>query len=785
MVPSINPGKTTEFVTDVKYRSSHGISISDAPWLAERMGAVVDGSSTRFLIWHPEITRGIRVLLHLYVPDPNLVYDKPDQHCSTIYYCFDMESVGELAAIVIDHLVAGDKDQFGTFYEFEILLEDGKSRIVRDPMAWSMPYGIHAPAEVYNIRKVLASRKDQEYFEKQISTAVTDEENRFSASTNLLELHIGTATKEGTLASLTRRYNQIATALQENRQLQPEEQNLLGFDAVELMPIAPVVQHPQKHQFWRSIQKPEVSGGELTVHLRKPELINWGYDTPIFGSAAIDPSFLSTGRPHELLDFIEAMHLFYDRPIKVVLDVVYGHAHPQGQEVLPAEFIAGPAMYGKNIDFKHPVVRAMILEMHRRKMSWGFDGIRVDTAQDFRYYDSEQDVSLPDNDILKELSEVGVTIKGSVYKPWVILDDGRTWPGSDWELAASHSEILKKLRHSHQWSPALFGLNIPYRYTFWLDRWWVIKEHVRYGSRWISGYANHDTVRRGTQTNPKSVDVNVLLGNSLKMVMDNAYNNPSTTLLVNAFLPGVPMDFLQSLGNSPWSFFRNIDPADTLKIVAGESFFAEWQMTDIEYRQSKFFKRLKNLGFENLPHLQKFMRRLHSFANAAEWDPELTIALLNRAEGSEGAFNWDENSVEHFVSAWMNDVFEYCNTSQHVDLLNAKKTSFNLSVRNYRLENPWLSDNFKETDFLKYREPVDGTVIYYGYRKCEEARKEIIFLANMEGQPRQVNPAQFDFPSFNPSGWQKVLSTPSVRVRKIDQSVRLSISQGVLFEKVL
>src|SRR5690625_6795134 len=89
----------------------------------------------------------------------------------------------------------------------------------------------------------------------------------------------------------------------------------------------------------------------------------------------------------------------------------------------------------------------------------------------------------------------------------------------------------------------------------------------------------------------------------------------------------------------------------------------------------------------------------------------------------------------------MYDLFEYCNTDNHTELLNPKKTSFNLAVRNYRLENPWLNENFKKTDFLKYREPVDGTVIYYGYRRSEEAQKEIIFLANMEGQPRQVTPA--------------------------------------------
>src|SRR5690625_5898320 len=69
------------------------------------MGASVIGSSTRFLFWHPEIRSSSKVLLHLYLPDPNLIYDKPDQHCSTIYYQFEMERVASFATVVVDQLV--------------------------------------------------------------------------------------------------------------------------------------------------------------------------------------------------------------------------------------------------------------------------------------------------------------------------------------------------------------------------------------------------------------------------------------------------------------------------------------------------------------------------------------------------------------------------------------------------------------------------------------------------------------------------------------------------------
>src|SRR5690625_5944829 len=96
------------------------------------------------------------------------------------------------------------------------------------------------------------------------------------------------------------------------------------------------------------------------------------------------------------------------------------------------------------------MARAMGLEMHRRKMRWGFDVIRLDDVREFNYYDPEQDLSLADNDFLKELSEIGVEIKGQAYKPWIIFDDGRPWPGSDWEQAANHRDIMRSEEHTSE-----------------------------------------------------------------------------------------------------------------------------------------------------------------------------------------------------------------------------------------------------------------------------------------------------------------------------------------------
>src|SRR5690625_2032290 len=113
MTPAINPQKTIEFVRSLKLWSAQGNSLAAATSIVERMGASVIGSSTRFLFWYPEIRSSSKVLLHLYLPDPNLIYDKPDQHCSTIYYQFEMERVDSFAAVVVDQLVRSEERRVG------------------------------------------------------------------------------------------------------------------------------------------------------------------------------------------------------------------------------------------------------------------------------------------------------------------------------------------------------------------------------------------------------------------------------------------------------------------------------------------------------------------------------------------------------------------------------------------------------------------------------------------------------------------------------------------------
>lgn len=776
--------KTRDFLFDIRPDLQQPFSFQRAQSVLSKMGCTVLGdSSARFFFWNPEIKEASLTTLELYIPNLYLNFDKPEQHALFRFFSFPIQTEGEFAAAIVDGIPIGTNDQFGALYQLKNEYPSGRKVIIRDPMAVSVPYGIHAPAEVYNIESTLAQRKDQHYFNNLKNSITPENDFRIKPAVNLLEIHVQTATISGTLHSLTQRLKQVASKLESGGKLTADEKNLTGFDAIQLMPIDPVIQHPDHHRFWDPVNTPSENGEDITVRLRKPDVLNWGYDSIIFGAAAVNPSLLTTGRPNELLAFIETAHNF-PRPMKVVLDVVYGHADNQALDVMPNQFFSGPSMYGQDISFKHPIVRAMILELQRRKINYGFDGIRIDGAQDFKYYDSTRDKLLHDDLFLKEMSNIKQNVNGVQYRSWMIFEDGRPWPRDDWELAATYREVIKDQPHAFQWAPTIFAYNTPYTYTYWVSKWWRLRELFLIGDHWISGYANHDTMRRGTQANPETLNVSSQLGNSLKMILENAYNNPATSLLMNGFLPGIPMDFLQALGSTPWSFIRDTDTTYAIKIVAEEAHFLDWQITENEYRQSRFFKRLKHLGYTTLDQLRIFTKLLLHLVKATDYAVDDIVSMLNSTNRTDNNHKWTPEKLQDFCKAWMRDMSAYCTVDYHARYVNSKKATFNLEVRNFRINNPWLANNFCGQDTLSYLEPTNGTVIYFGYRKDPDSEKEFVIVLNMEGQPKQVIPSNLGLPVADPEKWSVALSTPNITRKNINEPIRLSVSQGLLFEKM-
>lgn len=149
----------------------------------------------------------------------------------------------------------------------------------------------------------------------------------------IVEVHVGTATQQGTFRALIDRLDHYVRT---------------GFTVVQLMPISDF-----------------------------PGRWNWGYD----GVLPFAPA-RAYGTPEDLMALIAAAHA---RGLSVYLDVVYNHFGPSGNfipHVAPAFFDEGVhTPWGAAIDFRREPVRRYFIENVRMWLEdYGFDGLRFDAV---------------------------------------------------------------------------------------------------------------------------------------------------------------------------------------------------------------------------------------------------------------------------------------------------------------------------------------------------------------------------------------------------------------------
>ena len=106
-------------------------------------------------------------------------------------------------------------------------------------------------------------------------------------------------------------------------------------------------------------------------------------------------------------------------------DLVYGHADNQAELLVNRQFFKGPNMYGQDLNHQSPVVRALLLEMQRRKMNTGADGIRIDGGQDFRFFNPLTGLVEQDDQYLLAMSDIVQEIEGNKRLLFTIYEDGR------------------------------------------------------------------------------------------------------------------------------------------------------------------------------------------------------------------------------------------------------------------------------------------------------------------------------------------------------------------------
>ena len=730
--------------------------------IAGRLGGQVaaDGSAV-FGFWLPEVReRGIHpkcVFLEVFEPPGEVDFRLPMQELSFRRHLLPLADDEDYFWVAVSGLTAGTREQVGALYWVRCQDNEGNWWTRPDYLPWSSPFGAFAPAELYDRARLNRKRADLDYFRGLPRDA--DGMAWIEPSVNLLEIHPTTACAETSLAGLTRIFAGIARKLSEDEPLTPFEQCYAGYDGVQLMPIEPTVTFENGPPFFE-IQDDQPGSDSAQVTLRRPMASNWGYDVVISAMSAVNPRLLESSRPDELVDFIATLHNFPGRPIKVVFDLVYGHADNQALTLLNRHFIAGPNMYGQNLDYRHPVVRAILLEMAARKLGFGADGLRVDGAQDFSYWDEEDSRLAHDDEFLLAMGHQPIAVEGMQYRPWTIFEDGRPWPREDYQLSSSYRALIEQDPRAYQWGPLTFAHNTPFASAFWISKWWRLEESAFLGENWISGIANHDTRRRGAQADPASVAINRRLGDTLPDILCNAYDHGGFNLLFHAFLPGVPMDFINTNVRAPWGFIRNTDDRYAVKVMEEEWRSVIWQIDADTYQRPDFFIRLKQLGFLTFADLEYFMHNLARSMLATQNDVTRVAQFFDSlVPAVAGPKPLDVPAMGAVARAWMDDMHVYANVALHREKLDPAQTAAMLAVRRFRQDNPWLAGNLADSDLFYYRRPVAGTVLVAGLRRHPENTRQVLLLLNLEGEPATLNVAEL-MPQAG-SDWRQVLPHPS------------------------
>lgn len=201
----------------------------------------------------------------------------------------------------------------GTLYRFEV-----EGRLWPDPATRYQPQGVHGPSMVTTARR----KTNSSWNGVSIDNAV------------IYELHVGTFTAGGTLASAMDRLDHL---------------HELGITVIELMPLAAF-----------------------------PGERNWGYD-------GVCPFALhhTYGTYTDLQAFLDAAH---DRGMAVILDVVYNHLGPEGNYTgLYAPYLKkADTPWGEAINFddawNHGVREYFLANTRYWLQEVGFDGFRMDAV---------------------------------------------------------------------------------------------------------------------------------------------------------------------------------------------------------------------------------------------------------------------------------------------------------------------------------------------------------------------------------------------------------------------
>ncbi|RMF24878.1 MAG: alpha-amylase, partial [Cyanobacteria bacterium J083] len=242
------PAETGKLLAWASSRESASNSLLEATQaLARKLGAHYrrDGL-TEIGFWVPGLIADAlherEIYLEVFTPLENIDWRSDEQRVRFKRDCLHLEQQGEYIWGVVAGMKAGTKDKAGSFYWLRYVDRAGNLRTVRDLVPYSLPYGIFAPAELYDRASLQAKRADLEYFKQTAAKSKGGKIPRVASPSNILQLHIGTASPTGTIEGLTQLYQTIGEKIRQDIPLTETEKNYIGYEAIQLLPTEPTIE---------------------------------------------------------------------------------------------------------------------------------------------------------------------------------------------------------------------------------------------------------------------------------------------------------------------------------------------------------------------------------------------------------------------------------------------------------------------------------------------------------------------------------------------------------------
>ncbi|HLL76032.1 MAG TPA: malto-oligosyltrehalose trehalohydrolase [Pyrinomonadaceae bacterium] len=389
----------------------------------------------------------------------------------------------------------------GTLYRFR--LDGDDSYLYPDPVSRFQPAGPHGPSRVVDPSKFRWT--DREWRGRPLRGQV------------IYELHVGTFTREGSLAAAARELPELADT---------------GITVVELMPLADF-----------------------------PGRFGWGYD----GVNMFAPTRLY-GEPDDLRRFVDEAHR---AGLAVILDVVYNHFGPDGNYLgqFSSDYVTDryDNEWGDAINFDGenaaPVREFFVANAGYWIDEFHMDGLRLDATQQIFDASEEHILTAVGREVRRRAGgrETIIVAENEEQQAWLALPPGRGGYGLDglWNDDFHHSAVV-----------AVTGRNEAY-YTDFAGRPQEFISAVKYGYLFQGQRFKWQRKRRGKSSLdvPPDVFVNYIqnhdqVANSATGERLHKLTSPGRFRALTALLllaPSTPMLFQgqEFASSAPFLFFAD------------------------------------------------------------------------------------------------------------------------------------------------------------------------------------------------------------------------------------